>query len=214
MLAELLPLSGIFIRSAITVDCPAYLEGLWQAAKEKGVRFEQAEILSAPTFDKVIFTVGADLDRLQNVDYPPVQLIKGQTLELEWEGAPLPFPVNGKVQFSQVSPNSVWAGATYERNWTTRSVDTSAEDAIRQKVAQFSPAFSKLPLKRIWAGMRAATKDKLPFITHTAPNIYCLGGMGSKGLLYHAFMAKKLLSLIDRSMGFNGHVKEEDDAWR
>ncbi len=197
---ELAPLPGLFIRSGITVNCPAYLQGLWQACQKLGCTFEQATI-QAPSdisgYDYIIFTVGAGLSSLHDIMHPPVSLIKGQTLELEWQNKPpLPFAVNAGVQFSQIEQGSVWAGATYERRWKQEGPDAEAASSIREKIALFAPEFATLKLKKIWSSFRAATNDKRPFITHTAPNIYCLGGMGSKGLLYHAWMAKQVISSI------------------
>ncbi len=193
---ELLALPGLFIRSGITVNCPAYLKGLWEACRRLGVSFEQANITTPSDlsgFDYIIFTVGAHLHTLRDVAHPPVSLIKGQTLELEWQKeTPLPFAINAGVQFSQISPDAVWAGATYERRFATEAPTDDAATEIRAKIAQFAPTFSHLPLKRIWTQVRAATNDKRPFITHTPPNVYTIGGMGSKGLLYHAWMAKRL----------------------
>ncbi len=201
---EIAPLPGIFISSGITVNCPAYLKGLWLACQKKNVTFKQAHIVHPSDltgFDYIIFTVGAGQNNLRDVSHPPVTLIKGQTLELEWPGSkpPLPFALNAGVQLAQVEPSAVWAGATYERKWTTEEPEAKAADEIRKKLALISPTFAKLPLKRIWANFRAATGDKKPFITHTAPNIYSLGGMGSKGLLYHAWMAKQLAAELGTS---------------
>ncbi len=197
---KLASLPGLFIHSGITVNCPAYLEGLWLACQQKNVIFKQATILNPSDitgYDYIVFTVGAGLNKLMSIEHPPISLIKGQALQLEWPYKdPLPFAVNAGIQFSQIEPTSVWAGATYERNWTHDGPDKKAEDEIRRKIALFSPEFSKLALRATWTSFRAATNDKKPFITHTEPNIYCLGGMGSKGLLYHAYMAKKLSKSI------------------
>jgi glycine/D-amino acid oxidase-like deaminating enzyme len=195
-LPEVDPIAGLFVRSGIVVDCPAYLTGLWKVLQERGVGLTQEKIVNPNElsgYDAIIFTVGAGQNELTQVEHPPIRLIKGQSLELDWQNRPpLPFALNAGVQFSQISPGSVWAGATYERSWQTDGPTEHAEQEIRQKIAQFSPSFANLPLKSVWTSFRAATNDKKPFISHTSPNIYCLGGMGSKGLLYHAYMAKKL----------------------
>lgn len=198
MLPELLALPGLFIPNGLTVHCPGYLECLWQACQKKGVTFQQAAVChpnELAGFDLIIFTVGASLSQLQEVDYPPIRLIKGQSIELDWQGT-LPFAVNAGVQLSQVQQGSIWVGATYERSYATEAEDPQCIEALRKKVALFSPTLSTLPVKRIWTSLRATTKEKLPFLNFTPPNIYTLGGMGSKGLLYHAFMAKTLISKI------------------
>lgn len=200
LIPELNPLPGLFVRSGVTVHCPSYIKGLWLACQQKQVTFQIANIIHPSDltgFDYIIFTVGAGQNALQGISAPPVSLIKGQTLKLKWQNTdPLPFTVNAGVQFAMVEQKSVWAGATYERKWTTEEPDDKAEEEIRRKLNLISPAFSELPLLSIWTGLRAATGDKKPFITHTAPNVYCLGGMGSKGLLYHAYMAKQLLTCV------------------
>ncbi|MCE5295163.1 MAG: FAD-binding oxidoreductase [Chlamydiales bacterium] len=200
-ISELAANPGIFIKSGCTVNCPEYIQGLWLACQQKGVTLSIQEITTPKQlsgYDAIIFTVGAGQNALKEVNHPPISLIKGQTLELEWPyNTPLPFAINAAVQVAQIDPKTIWAGATYERKWTIDGPDKKAELEIRTKLKSISEPFSTLPLIRTWTSFRAATGDKKPFISHTAPNIYSLGGMGSKGLLYHAYMAKQLsLSLI------------------
>lgn len=197
---ELLALPSLFIRSGITVNCPAYLEGLWLACQKKGAKLQLSRVQSADDlkeFDQIIFSAGAYQNQIAGLTCPPVELIKGQTLQLEWtKDERLPFALNAGVQISQIDLSCLFAGATFERKWTCWEPEKSAELEIRKKIALISPTFAKLTLQGIWAGFRAATKDKKPFIYRQAPNVWCIGGMGSKGLLYHAWMAKQLSQIL------------------
>lgn len=196
---ELLAYPGLFIRSGYTVNCPAYLNALWRLAQKHGATFMQQKIThphDLSGFDKIVFTVGYGVNEVRGIELPPIDIIKGQLLELNSPTEVLlPFALNATVQFSQMTKESVFAGATYERKWSHLDPDPACVELIRSKIALMSPAFSELNLKSIWAGLRAATKDKKPFIKNDK-NIWIIGGMGSKGLLYHALMAKRLLKEI------------------
>lgn len=196
-LPELADNPGLFIRSGVVVDCPRYCQGLWLACLSLGATFECAHVTQADeltSFDKVVFTVGSGQMQIKGLNAPQVSLIKGQALELEWQQKlPLGFALNGSVQFSQIHDDSVFTGSTFERRWTEEGADQArCESEIRTKIAQMAPAFSHLSLRRVWSGFRAATSDKKPFTCQSSPHVYCLGGMGSKGLLYHAWGAKQI----------------------
>lgn len=201
MIPELREIPGLFIRSGCIVDCPLYCQGLWQACQARGATFEQGHIAHAEElsgYAATIFSVGAGQTEIQALNAPSVSLIKGQTLELEWQRSePLPFALNSSLQFSQKDQASVFAGATFERRWQHAAEDPSCEVELRAKIDKMAVNFSQLPLKRIWAGYRAATTDKRPFFAQSSRNVFCLGGMGSKGLLYHGWMAKQITKEIN-----------------
>lgn len=192
---ELLALPGLFIRSGIVVDCPSYLQGLWLACQKLGATLcieKIAWVEELADYDRVLFTVGAGQPSIQGLHAPQVSLIKGQSLQLEWQKpTPLAFALNGSVQFSQTAEGKIFAGATFERKWLVDGPDASCEKELREKIAKMAPAFAKLALRGIWSGYRAATSDKKPFLTQCSPKVWVIGGMGSKGLLYHAWMAKQ-----------------------
>lgn len=201
IIPELADNPGLFIRSGVVVDCPCYCQGLWRACLDLGATFESAHVSHAEEltgFDRVIFTVGSGQMQIAGLNAPQVSLIKGQALELEWQQkSPLAFALNSSVQFSQMHAETVFTGSTFERRWTQEGVDQDrCESEIRNKIAQMAPSFAHLPLRRVWSGFRAATSDKKPFICQSAPHVYCLGGMGSKGLLYHAWGAKQIKSSL------------------
>ncbi len=184
--------AGLFIRSGATVNCKEYLDALFNASKAPLIIEEVTSPLAM--YDYTIFTVGADLGALSALSHPKIERIRGQTVELEWPyPEPLPYALNAGVQFAQIEQDRVWAGATYERKLLSSD---EAEAEIRKKVALFAPEYAALPVKSRKSGYRAATANKRPFIAHTPPNCYVLGGMGSKGLLYHALYAAELVSSL------------------
>jgi glycine/D-amino acid oxidase-like deaminating enzyme len=197
---DLLDLPGIFIPLGIQVNCPLYLEGLAKVCSDKGVTFTIAEITSVQElteFDLTIFTLGSEFNTISDLEYPPIHIVKGQLLELSYDGV-LPCAISSQSYIAQVTQGVIVAGATYEHSWKTPLADLgSCEEEIRGKVKQFSPTLAALPLKSCKAGFRAGARDRKPFIKQTGPTTWCLGGLGSKGLLYHAWLAKLFASEVE-----------------
>jgi glycine/D-amino acid oxidase-like deaminating enzyme len=193
------PLSGIFIPSGIQVDCPLYLEGLYQALLRRGVFLQIAYISSIEElddFDLVVYTVGCGFNSIKGLEKVSIHVVKGQLLEFSCNHT-LAFAVSSECYVAQIRPGSLVAGSTYEHSPQTEAPDKAAcEQKIRSKIALFSKTLAALPIRDCKAGLRATTPDKKPFITKVGPKHFCLGGLGSKGLLYHALIAKELVESV------------------
>lgn len=191
--------AGIFIPCGIQVDCPLYLKALFARCQDKGVSFQNATISSTKEledFDAAVFCVGIDFSSIANLAHPPINVVKGQLLELEYDQT-LSFAISAQSYVAQVHDGYIVAGSTYEHSWKTPEADlASCEVEIRAKLAQFSKPLSSLPVRQCKAGFRATTADKRPFIQKCGLKCWCLGGLGSKGLLYHAWLAKQLSEAI------------------
>lgn len=187
---------GLYITSAITVHTSTYLQGLFKACQEKGLKFSQTNIPALEHldhFDRVIVTMGADSQVLYNMAMTPV---KGQILELAWpeDLPPLPFSINSQA-YIVMSPDkkSCYAGATFEKGFSSPEpdIDTAIKE-IMPKVEALFPPLAKKNIIGCRAGIRAATPNHLPLLKQINPKCWLLCGMGSKGLLYHALFAKEL----------------------
>jgi glycine/D-amino acid oxidase-like deaminating enzyme len=92
---------------------------------------------------------------------------------------------------------SCWVGATYERNFLDRSVDKqSAIDQIMPQATAILPDLANETILDIQVGIRASGPKHLPVAEQVSENVFVIGAMGSKGLLFHAHYAKKLSQLI------------------
>ena len=193
------PHPGIFIDSAITIDCEKYLEGMWKTASEAGVSFEKKAIHSLEElhdFDRILITVGAavkSLPELQNIKITP---IKGQVLELDWpkERPPLSFPISSKAYLlRQPDGMKCIAGATFERNYLSEGPDLIvATNDILPKIQEIFPEINSAHITGCRSGIRASAARHQPLMTQVNQKSWILTGMGSKGLLYHALYAEKL----------------------
>ncbi|MBA3815764.1 MAG: FAD-binding oxidoreductase [Parachlamydiaceae bacterium] len=202
---HIIPASGIFIDSAITVDCESYLQGLWKACSSQGAIFEQRAIASLNElqhFDRVVICMGANTTDLPELKHLPIKSTKGQILEFLWPNnlITLPYPINSHA-YLLMNPQktSCIAGATYEKQFTNETADIDiAKQEILPKVRPFFPQIDELTLVSCRAGIRAGTPDRKPLIAQITDKCWVLTGMGSKGLLYHALFAEEL---VDKALG-------------
>lgn len=188
---------GILIHQAYTVDCPLYLQGLWQACKEKGAHL--IEGFFSPhshfsSYDLVIFATGA-----YNL-FPEVHVnqIKGQVLEIEDPKISLPCPINCQAYLLKNLFNPyLIAGATFEKTFTDDQPNIEiAKKEIFPKIRGIIPSIDQAKIVDCRAGLRASTQGHLPLIQQLSAKSWTLTGMGSKGLLYHALYAKQLVERI------------------
>ena len=197
---------GLWLKQGLTVYSYLYLQGLWKACAAKGAQFEQRSIRALnelQDFDLIIVTAGAESHHLQELSFLPIKTIKGQVLELSWptDVPPLTCALNSQVYILMTEKrNSCLVGATYEKGYSEASTDIdTAKQEILPKAYQLFPPLQKASIITCYAGMRAVTPQRRPFLKFIAPNCWVLTGMGSKGLLYHALFAKELVQELRAS---------------
>ena len=172
------------------VNTPSYLQSLFKGIKDAGGSLipERINDFSAlKAFDKILLAMGHETPL---VDIHP---IKGRIIEVEWPASlpRLPCPVSGEGYIIP-KENSCLIGATYERGPET--VDREKE--LLLKGENMVEGLSKAPILKILHGTRASTKDRLPLVKQLEERLFVFTGLGSRGLLYHALFADKVLSLL------------------
>lgn len=194
---------GLWIKNGLTVHSFSYLQGLWKACEKRGVLFEQKSIHSlkdVENTDLLILTTGAATRTIPELSHLALRTIKGQVIELAWPAhiPPLPCALNSQAYIlMSESQQTCLVGATYERSYLDESVQPQLAIAdIMPKACAILPFLQELPLINCYAGARAVTPQRHPLIHSLSPTQWLLTGMGSKGLLYHALMAKELIKRI------------------
>ncbi len=190
-------LPGIFIRSGITVHAKAYLEGLWKICEALGGRREEKSVVldDLQGFDRVILAAGGGIRSFAAAKKLDLRFTKGQLLVckrphyLKGESS---ITGKGYLALSE-REDRCYLGSTYERRHTTEEPCLgTATDLIFNQIGQFIPSYGAFHVEGCLAEMRVSTKDRLPFIGKIDANTYAMTGMGSRGLLYHAYFGKKL----------------------
>ena len=178
------------IRSGITVFPKLYLEGLWRAAQRNGAqlqiqKIEQLVVLEH--FDLVVLAVGAGIFYFPECSHLKINAVRGQAVTCRLE-KPLERSEVAK-QYTAVTedPLVCHVGATYERG--SRSDIPDREEAIRL----LQPT---LPILNVRAGVRVTNPAHyFPILEQLNSKTRVLTAFGSRGLLYHAYFAKKLVSV-------------------
>src|SRR5262249_14959276 len=151
-------------------------------------------------YDCIILATGAFVNRLLPNNRLPVTEVKGQVLDLSWPHHldPLPLALNSHIYLlMNHKTNSCTIGATYERNFNSILPDlNAATKELLPKAKELLPALKESRVLSCRAGVRASAPDYLPIIKKIDPRIWVITGMGSKGLLYHALYAEKLVNMI------------------
>lgn len=198
-IADLLPYPALFIPEGLTVDMQGYLEGLWKACQTHGATLieeviENSEALSS--FDAIIIAAGHMTRHFAPLPLTP---IKGQALLVRWpqDLPPLPFSlISSKYLSPSFTPGHALVAGTYERAFASENPDLAKAKELLGQVATFYPNAATLEILQVRAGIRASTPDHLPLIDQIAPNTWVFTGLGSKGLLYHALFAKRLVAKL------------------
>lgn len=188
------PFPGIWISNGYQIDTKDYLEGLWQACSTRGAQWVKKTILSTNELEEqhIIVTTGASL--IKETSNLPIHPIKGQILEIEWEHNP-PFPISANLYFvPSTTQNRCFIGGTFEHRFGSTEPDQQiAESLLFPKIETLFPNSSPFKVVGIKAALRASTPNRLPILKKIDSRTTVLVGMGSKGLLHHAYYAKKLL---------------------
>jgi glycine/D-amino acid oxidase-like deaminating enzyme len=191
---------GIFIDSAIAVDSKKYLQGLFRACEIAGVILEKKTVNSLrelDDFDRIIVTAGAYVKNISELSELPITRIKGQAVEFAWpNNFPMPlYPISSQayVLVDRKEKKCV-AGATYERYFTSEDPDLqTALDEILPKLHNYLPEMTASLALGCRAGIRASAPKHQPLMKQINEKTWVLTGMGSKGLLYHALYAERLV---------------------
>lgn len=190
---------GLYEKEGLTLDVPLYLEGLWQACALLGTQWLQRAISHSNElegYDRILIALGSEIAGLLQHVPLPIELIKGQILELSWpsEVQPLPFSIVSAPYLVMDKSNTFClAGATYERQFKDR--DPHPEEAWAQivtKIIPFFPAIEKSRILGCRVGVRVSTKSHLPIVGKLSDKFWIFTGLGSKGLLYHAWLGMRL----------------------
>ena len=89
-----------------------------------------------------------------------------------------------------------WIGSTYEQS--TDFKKENIEEKVKLNHAIFGNKDMSLEIQDLWKGERVSAENNLPIASKIpeAKNIYCIGGLGSRGLSYAPFLAEIVSSAI------------------
>lgn len=187
---------GVLITSGMTVYFGAYIFGLFTSMQ--GLVFEKRAFKKEDEgdFDAVVWATGAGVMQFEGV--LPVQLVKGQALIMKHPSQVWERSVIGIGHLSPLPDGLVQIGSTYEHHFADLNPDPDvAMKYLKPRVETFLPPLSEFELIRVVAGGRVAQKGSyLPITKQLDAKNWVYTGLGSRGLLYHAYCGRHLANLI------------------
>lgn len=175
----------------ITVFASPYLKRLSEGVD---LRKETLPEHRFEEYDSVAVAVGAGIRHFSFGKTLPLRFIKGQVLRCkrpEWLERSL--IAKGYISLCENKDECI-VGSTYEHNFVSEKPDREeAEKQILPRIAQFLPFQMELHVLGCEAGVRVANQHHYRPILSRFGQVHVLTGMGSRGLLYHALYAKRLV---------------------
>jgi glycine oxidase len=196
------------------VDAPQLTTALARAAARGGATFERARVVAVSresghlrvTTDTgiheasdVVLAAGAWTNAIVGVRTPPLRPVRGQLLQLEWQGWPLQTVIWGPDCY--VVPRwdgSVLVGATVEEAGFDERNTEEGIRRLRGAAADLLPVTKDLRLIEARVGLRPATPDELPVIgpDPVVPGLFHASGHYRNGVLLAPITAKLIGDLI------------------
>lgn len=189
---------GLFIRRGGTVFSSLYLQCLKECCIENNVRFIQEKIQDLEElkdYDQIVLANGAKIDELQK-DIP-IEKVLGRALVCRWpEDIPkLPMSIASMGHISITDKDDIcMLGSTYERE------PLSEKEVIfflREKIGNFFPIAKDFEVLDITSGTRACRiGGSIPIACRINNKVWLFSALGSRGLIYHGYLAKMLSKAI------------------
>lgn len=186
---------GILISSGMTVFMNEYTEALF--ASLKGVELIKRKISSESDleeFDHIVFAMGLGMKEFDL----PVNFVKGQVLIGTTDKILDKTLMKAKGHLSLIENKRVQLGSTYEHHFLSERPDIEvAKKELAGKLAAFFPREEEFFIEKVWAGVRVCVKEGyLPIVQRWSQKAFIFTGLGSRGLLYHAYYGRHLADLI------------------
>jgi glycine/D-amino acid oxidase-like deaminating enzyme len=176
------------IKSGLVIDTKSYLQALYDASKGELVLENIEDLHSLDNFDRILVATGYEAEKLLPECKTLVNKKKGQLLDVLLE-KPMPSMI-AKGYLAKGIDRYHW-GSTYESTYENESPDAKRAQELLE-TNQF-PFVSPPKIVGCRAGIRLTRKGHyVPIATKVGKKIWWFGALGSRGLLYHAYLGRKV----------------------
>ncbi|MBI3212053.1 MAG: FAD-binding oxidoreductase [Simkania negevensis] len=194
---------GMFIPSGLTVYSSLYLQGLLKLSLSLGAKLveKEVDIEELKGFDQIIIAAGGGIRKFKICSTLPLKFNKGQILLCKKPSylKPLPHSVIGKGYLAlSEREEECYLGSTYEHAFFTEAPCLGeASERIFSQIEHFIPSHCFFQIEQCFAGIRVNHKKSYhPVVGRLEKWLWLITGMGSRGLLYHSYLAEKLAEAV------------------
>lgn len=191
---------GLWIPEGIAIYARPYLDGLWQVCQSLGAKSIQEKITSyeaLEAFDQIVVAAGFETTSLPGCTALPLEPTKGQTAIFNWQQRPSCSLVSqGHITPTEKSERCQ-IGSTYETAYTHPDPEIHVGLSLKMKAAKFYPPAQNFELIEVRAGIRTSRpKGYRPIVQKISDKVWVFAGLGSRGMLYHAYLGKALAEAV------------------
>jgi glycine/D-amino acid oxidase-like deaminating enzyme len=178
----------------ITVFSRRYLANLRKACSKADFIDAHVEPDALHEYDAIIVAGGAKTLQWPGCGDLELKCNIGQMLICRWkEKLPMSLLGHGHITPTE-DPELCQVGSTYEHG---KHPEREKALALIEKVAQFYPPAREFAIVDVRSGVRIAPKmGYRPIVQKVGKKTWVCTGFGSRGLLYHALMAKSLMGVL------------------
>lgn len=209
--------AGVFLKDAAVVNMGAYMKRLWEVCENSGraewecARVEDVRTLLQSGYDTVVLCAGGG-SGLLGVSDVPITPCRGQNVILRGDfGMNVPV-ISGKYVIPDVFGEGAVVGATFERmsedddlvdyvaHEKTSNIPRAVEE-LREPVGEVVPGiWDRTTLVSCTSGLRAlpprGNAGSIPVAASLGKGVWLFSGLGSRGLLHHAYLGRELARAI------------------
>lgn len=210
---------SLWVMEGYVVDMPVYLNALADLVKSYGAKVQTNCQIMATSYDEsdgtwnvtlpdqselcvnhIITAVGASVMDDINWKWLSAHPIKGQLAvyrsnnAISWNHA-----VAARGYIAHLNGFDWVIGSTFEHTFNSLEPDEAGMSFLSEKVDSVLPNLRlNSSLQRQWTGVRLGTPNRLPIIGQhpSKPGLWLFVGLGSKGLIYSAFIGQLLAASI------------------
>lgn len=197
------PKPGLWIDPVVQVNGQEYLIALEKALLNQGLSFERRWFAPGEEqlFDQVIYATGFHSKEL----WPnlPFNGLKGQALILKW---PQHFLLDHCVIGDKLhvipsfDQKTLYIGNTFEREFLDSKPSLEvAKKLLWQGAKTLFPKLQEEDIIQVQSGVRLNIPGYLPLLEKLNRRCWLFTALGSKGLLYHAYLAKILANAVTQN---------------
>ncbi|WIX86104.1 glycine oxidase ThiO [Amycolatopsis sp. DG1A-15b] len=197
--------SGLHVPGDLAVDNRKLLEALYAACVNHQVRFVRERVEELPDAEAVVLAAGAWTGRLHPALADAVRPLKGEILRLRPRRGCLPPPthtvravVEGRpIYLVPRGDQELVLGATQYEAGFDQAVTARGVRELLEGAERVFPAITEYELTETAAGLRAGSRDALPYLGVLDGSVFAATGHHRNGLLMAPVTADAVVAWLE-----------------
>ncbi|WP_410593108.1 glycine oxidase ThiO [Amycolatopsis sp. lyj-23] len=197
--------SGLHVPGDLAVDNRKLLHALYDACVNRQVRFQRERVEELPDAEAVVLAAGAWTGQLHPLLAGAVRPLKGEILRLKPRRGCLPPPrhtvravVEGRpIYLVPRGDTELVLGATQYEAGFDQAVTARGVRELLEGAERVFPAITEYELTETAAGLRAGSRDALPYLGVLDSGVFAATGHHRNGLLMAPVTADAVVAWLE-----------------